>query len=293
MDDAATLTPSDGCELVITMDTVVAGVHYLEDETPKNIVAKLIGSNLSDLAAMGAKPVGFTLSCGWPKDINTEEIRYFADAINDWVDGFSFPLLGGDTVKTPGDAVFTLTAFGETPSGQSISRSGAQVGDQVFVSGTIGDGALGLLAAQGELTMLSPEDQAYLANRYRVPEPRISLGQSLIGHATSCIDISDGLTQDLGHIANASNVRIELELEAIPLSNAAKRAINFDPELMSLVLTGGDDYEIAFTGSSIPSNNDETVTLIGKITTGDPKVEIYNENGSLVEITKTGYNHFN
>lgn len=292
LDDAATIAPSDGCELVVTMDTVVAGIHYLNDEKPANIVAKLMGSNLSDLAAMGARPKGFTLSCSWPKNIKTEDIQAFANAMNDWVRDYNFPLMGGDTVKTAGDAVFTLTAFGETPIGQAISRSGAQIGDQVFVTGTIGDGALGLLAAQDKLSMLTDDDQMYLADRYRVPQPRINMGQSLIGNATACIDISDGLIQDLGHISKTSNVRIELQIDAIPLSKATKRAIELTPELMTLVLSGGDDYEIAFTAPSMPENADVPTTLIGQVIAGDPKVDVYTIDGRLVEIAKTGYNHF-
>lgn len=292
LDDAATITPSEGCELVVTMDTVAAGIHYLADEKPANIVAKLMGSNLSDLAAMGAIPRGFTLSCAWPKDINPDDIQAFAYALEDWVRTYSFPLLGGDTVKTTSNAVFTVTAFGDAPTGQAISRSGAKVSDDVFVTGTIGDGALGLLAAQNNLSTLSEDDLAYLADRYRVPQPRLSVGQSLVGQATACIDISDGLIQDLGHVANASNVQIELEIDDIPLSDAAKRIIKSNPEMMSLILSGGDDYELAFTGSSTPANSDVPITCVGKVVDGDPGVIARAADGSLVEIAKSGYNHF-
>lgn len=292
LDDAATITPSGGCELVVTMDTVVAGIHYLADETPENIVAKLIGSNLSDLAAMGATPRGFTLSCAWPQNIQTGDIAAFAHAMDDWVKAYSFPLLGGDTVKTQGDAVFTVTAFGEVAIGHSLSRSGAKAGNDVFITGTIGDGALGLLAAQGKLSMLSADDQAYLADRYRVPQPRISVGQSLVGCATACIDVSDGLLQDLGHMAHTSHVRIELEIDTIPISNAAKSVIESKPEMMSLMLSGGDDYELAFTSFSAPAHSAVPITRIGKVIAGDPDVVLKATDGSLVEIMKAGYNHF-
>ena len=292
LDDAATISPIDGCELVVTMDTVAAGIHYLNDETPVNIVAKLMGSNLSDLAAMGAKPKGFTLSCGWPNDIDANGIEAFAHAMAAWVTMYSFPLLGGDTVKTSGNAVFTVTAFGDVPIGRAISRGGAKTGDQVFVTGTIGDGALGLLAAQHKLKGTSDEDQAYLTDRYRVPQPRIKVGQSLVGHASACIDISDGLLQDLGHIARTSNVRIELEIDAIPLSDAAKRVIESNPEMMSLVLSGGDDYELAFTGPSSPARSDVPITRIGDVVSGDPDVVVHANDGSLLEVAKSGYNHF-
>ena len=292
LDDAATLSPSDGCELVVTMDTIVAGVHYLENETPDNIVAKLLGSNLSDLAAMGAKPLGFTLSCGWASDAEISEIEAFAAAINDWVNDYAFPLLGGDTVKTPDTSVFTLTALGETPNGQSISRSGAQVDDNVYVSGTIGDGALGLLAAQGHLPEISSAHQAFLSNRYRVPQPRISLGQSLVGIATACIDISDGLIQDAGHIASTSGVRIELERDKIPLSNASKAVLESKPDMMSTVLSGGDDYELLFTAGDPSQLSNSGFTKIGKIVQGAPGVNVLDTQGNLVELAETGYSHF-
>lgn len=292
LDDAATMAPSDGCELVVTMDTVVAGIHYLADETPSNIVAKLIGSNLSDLAAMGAFPRGFTLSCAWPQHIKTDDIAAFAHAMADWVDTYSFPLLGGDTVRTLGEGVFTVTAFGEAPVGRSLKRNGAKAGNDVFVTGTIGDGALGLLSAQGKLSMLSSDDQAYLADRYRIPQPRVFVGQSLVGCATACIDISDGLIQDLRHIARTSNARIELEIDTIPLSDAAKRATESNPEMMSLLLSGGDDYELAFTAPSAPSNVSVPITRIGRVVAGGSDVVLKAIDGSLVAVAKTGYNHF-
>lgn len=292
LDDAATLSPSDGYELVVTMDTIVAGVHYLPNESPDNIVAKLMGSNLSDLAAMGAKPLGFTLSCGWAKDVEISDIEAFASAMRDWVNDYTFPLLGGDTVKTPDTSVFTLTAFGETPDGKSISRSGAQVGDSVYVSGTIGDGALGLLAAQGQLPQLSPTHQAFLSSRYRIPQPRISLGQSLVGIATACIDISDGLVQDARHITRTSGVRLELEWDKIPLSDASKSALESNPDMMSTILTGGDDYELLFTARDFADLSNSSVTKIGKIAQGASEVHVLDTQGNLVELSKTGYNHF-
>jgi len=269
-DDAATLSPSDGCELIVTMDTVVAGVHYLANETSENIVAKLMGSNLSDLAAMGAKPLGFTLSCGWAADTEMPEIEAFASSMSDWINDYAFPLLGGDTVKTTDTSVFTLTAFGETPHGRSISRSGAQVGDDVYVSGTIGDGALGLLVAQGDLPELSPAYQAFLANRYRIPQPRISLGQSLVGIANACIDLSDGLIQDAGHVADTSGVRLELEWDKVPLSDATKAVLESNPDMMSSILSGGDDYELLFTAREVANLSNSDVTKIGTVVQGTP-----------------------
>lgn len=292
LDDAATMSPSQGCELVVTMDTIVAGVHFLADETPANVVAKLMGSNLSDLAAMGAKPLGFTLSCGWAKNVEMRYIEIFADAMSDWINRYAFPLLGGDTVKAGEAPVFTLAAFGETPQGKAISRSGAQVGDDVYVSGSIGDGALGLLVAQDQLSQLSLADQTFLSDRFRVPQPRIALGQSLVGHATACIDVSDGIIQDAGHIADTSQVRIELNWAQIPLSDAAKAALESDPQMMSTILSGGDDYELLFTGRDIPNLMEVPVAKIGQVIPGMSGVDVRDVKGDLVELSKTGYNHF-
>lgn len=292
LDDAATLSPSDGCELVVTMDTVAEGIHFLPDEVPEHIANKLIGSNLSDLAAMGAKPVGFTLSCGWPKNVASEEVQAFAASLGDWVSRYSFPLLGGDTVSLNGDGVFTVTAFGEVPTGKALFRSGARVGDKMFVSGTIGDGSLGLSAAKAELGHIPEDDLAYLADRYRTPQPRINLGCLLSGEATACIDISDGLIQDVGHIASASNVRIEISSADIPLSAAARSLVESRPELMSNILTGGDDYELAFTASDAPDNTDVPTTLIGSVVNGPAGVCVFDEDGNEITVGKTGYNHF-
>lgn len=292
LDDAAVIAPRDNHELVVTMDTIVEGVHYLAQETPTNIVAKLIGSNLSDLAAMGAVPLGFTLSCGWSNSATTEQIEAFATALKKWVDDYSFPLLGGDTVKTEGGAVFSVTAFGEVPVGQAIGRGGAKPGDAIYVSGTIGDGGLGLFAAQGKLPGIDEKHLNFLADRYRVPQPRIDIGRSLHGRASACIDISDGLVQDIGHIAQTSGVKIEIELDDIPLSAAAYSVVESNPDMRSVVMTGGDDYELAFTCQSPPETADIPVTQIGKVISGEPGVIVRDKNGEAVNIEKSGFNHF-
>lgn len=290
-DDAATITPQSGFETVITTDAIVAGVHFLDDETPSNIAAKLCGSNLSDLAAMGAKPLGFTLACAWPKGTSLNTIAAFADGLRDWVGGFDFPLLGGDTVSTPGPAMFSLTAIGEVAMGQCLRRNGAKVGDKIFVTGTIGDGALGLLTASGELN-LEPEHCAYLENRYRRPNPRVNAGQALVGQAHACIDISDGLVQDLTHIANASSVSIQLNAAAIPLSEAAQAALNENPDLLATILSGGDDYELLICASTLPTGLDVLVTEIGNVSTGPASVVIRDLEGKEIKLANAGYNHF-
>lgn len=291
-DDAATIMPKPGFETVVTTDAIVAGVHFLDDESPSNIAAKLCGSNLSDLAAMGAKPVGFTLACAWPKGTPLSTIAAFTEGLREWVDGFDFPLLGGDTVSTPGPATFSLTAIGEIATGQCLRRNGAKAGDKVFVTGTIGDGALGLLAARGELNFVDAKHRAFLEDRFRRPTPRVSAGQAIVGQASACLDISDGLVQDLSHIANASGVSIQLDAVSVPLSAAAQSTLNTHPELLPTILSGGDDYELLMSASEMPTGLDVMVTEIGTVMTGPASVAIRDKQGEEIRLANTGYNHF-
>lgn len=291
-DDAAIITPNSGFETVITTDAIVAGVHFLEDESPSNIAAKLCGSNLSDLAAMGAKPIGFTLACAWPKGTSLETIAAFAAGLREWVDDYDFPLLGGDTVSTPGPATFSLTAIGEVTIGQCLRRNGAKAGDKVFVTGTIGDSALGLLAAQDKLDGIDADHHAFLENRFQRPKPRVSAGQALVGQAHACLDISDGLVQDLSHMADASGVSIRLDAASVPLSSAAHTALKINPELLSTILSGGDDYELLISASEMPTELDVMVTKIGTVVAGPASVSIQGKDGEEIHLTHTGYNHF-
>lgn len=296
-DDAALLPSRAGYEHIITTDAIVAGVHFLEDETPANVAARLCASNLSDLAAMGAAPVGFTLAAAWTRGTEQSYIEAFAAGLGEWVDEYDFPLLGGDTVSTPGPMMFSLTAIGEVEAGRALKRSGARPGDTVYVSGTIGDGSLGLLAAKGELEGLGKEHVAFLSGRYRRPTPRISLGRALSGVASACIDISDGLVQDLGHVCRTSGVSMRIEASAVPLSEAAQAALQTDSNLLELILSGGDDYELAFTTSKIPHLEDTELTAIGVVTADVESkdtgaVSIIDADGNLFEIGRGGYNHF-
>jgi thiamine-monophosphate kinase len=291
-DDAAVLAARDGFEHVITTDAIVAGVHFLEHEQPENVAARLCASNLSDLAAMGAAPVGFTLAAAWPKDTGDAFIEAFANGLAEWVDDFGFPLLGGDTVTTPGPLMFSLTAIGEVEAGRALRRSGAKPGDTVYVSGTIGDGALGLLAAKGQLTGLAGDHADFLADRFRRPTPRISTGRAIAPFASACIDVSDGLVQDLGHICAASGVAMQIDAAAIPLSDAAMAALATDSGLLDTVLTGGDDYELAFTSSDMPDAHGLDVTAIGEVTAGAGQVAVIDVDGNALELQSGGYNHF-
>lgn len=290
-DDAAVLSNRDGYDRVVTTDAIVQGVHFLEDEAPENVAHRLCASNLSDLAAMGAAPVGFTLAAAWQKDTAPEFIERFATGLGAWIDDYAFPLLGGDTVTTPGPMMFSLTAIGEVEAGCQLTRAGARPGDTVYVSGTIGDGALGLAAAKSKLPNLAAAHGDYLMERFRRPSPRISTGRALVGHASACIDISDGLVQDLGHISEVSDVAIHIDAGRVPLSDAGHAALAADPDLLATILTGGDDYELAFTAGTAPPVGDVPLTAIGEIAAGSG-VTVTDSGGVPITLAHDGYNHF-
>ena len=233
-------------DLAVKTDTIVAGVHFLADEKPVIVAAKALRVCLSDLAAGGARPYLYQLSLALPKGWNEGWVARFAAGLAADQRTYGIVLCGGDTVVTPGPLTITITAFGRVARGRGLGRGGARAGDEAWVSGTIGDGALGLLAARGRLKMLSAASARTLERRYRLPQPRNSLGIRLIGVATAAADISDGLLADAGHIADASEVGVHIERDAVPLSGAGARAVAADPHLWVNVLGGGDDYELVF-----------------------------------------------
>jgi thiamine-monophosphate kinase len=244
--DNAFLPADPRHDLVVKTDTIVAGVHFLADEKPAIVAAKALRVCLSDLAAGGARPYLYQLALALPKGWSEGWVARFAAGLAADQRSYDIVLCGGDTVVTPGPLTITITAFGRVARGLGLGRGGARVGDDAWVSGTIGDGALGLLAARGRLKMLSAASARTLERRYRLPQPRNSLGIRLIGVATAAADISDGLLADAGHIADASEVSVHIERDAVPLSGAAARAVTVDPHLWANVLGGGDDYELVF-----------------------------------------------
>jgi len=249
MDDVAVIGGRPGFELVISTDTIVAGVHALPDTSPADLAVKLVGVNLSDLAAKGAAPDGAFLNVAWPTPWTALERKAFADALGQALAKYGVRLFGGDTVRTPGPFQAGLTVLGWCPVGGAVLRSGAQPGDLLYVTGTIGDGWLGLAAARGE-GAYSPEDRAWLSSRYRCPTPRLDFAGAVRDFCSAAVDISDGLIADIGHIGLASGVAVELDLAAMPLSGPAQRwlSTNADEAEARLALaTGGDDYEIACT----------------------------------------------
>lgn len=303
-DDAAFITATPGFDTVATMDTMVAGVHFLPDDPADLIARKLVRVNLSDLAAKGAVPTVIMVSAAFPAGTTGEWLSRFAEGLGQDVAEFAVPLIGGDTVSTPGPLTLTLTALGRVAAGQGILRSGAAAGDDIWVTGSIGDGALGLKAIRGELAGLDPAMIAMLAGRYRLPQPRVGVGRGLIGLAHAAMDVSDGLVQDLGHICRASQVTAVIEAGLVPLSAAASLAVTADLSLLATVLTGGDDYEVLFTApagaaaaiTDLSRREAVPVTRIGRITPEHNgaalPVTVTDDSGSSLRLERGGWRHF-
>lgn len=299
MDDVAVLPSRPGYDLVLTKDAIVEGVHFLPDDPFDAVAQKLLRANLSDLAAKGAEPLGYLLACHWSPRCGWPEREAFAEGLAKDQKMFGVFLLGGDTVATPGPASFSATMMGWVPKGRAPARGGAKPGHAVYVTGTIGDGRLGLLAAQGRLT-LEPERVEALAERYRRPTPRLAFGQAVQGLVGAAIDISDGLIADLGHIAEASGAGIALTLESTPLSAAAHAWFDtrIDPQAaLEQLVTGGDDYEVAVTvhpldEAAVKKEADRLhlrLTRIGEVTAGSGVSVKY--LGQPVVVQKTGWTH--
>ena len=291
-DDAALLDPPPGRSLVLAADAMVAGVHFLADDPPETLGRKLLRVNLSDLAAMGAVPLAYLMTTAFPRGVTQDWIAAFAAGLALDQAEFSIELLGGDTVATEGPATFSLTILGHVAPGTALRRVGSRPGDDVWVSGSIGDGALGLLALTGRL----PAD-AHLAERYRLPRPRLALGQALVGLAHAAMDVSDGLVQDLGHLAHAAGCAAVIEADLVPLSDPARLALAADAALLPRILTGGDDYELVFTAD--PAARDAVLaaagttpaTRIGRIEAGEG-VRVQDAAGRALDLQATGWSHF-
>ena len=298
-DDAAVVEVPAGRRLVVTTDMVIAGGHFLADDPPALIARKLLRANLSDLAAMGAAPRAYLLALAVPRGADEGWLRDFAGGLAEDQAAYGIHLIGGDTIATDGPLTASLTALGEVRAGGELRRTGARPGDLVFVSGTLGDAALGLEALRGEFPGLDAAGRADLVDRYRLPQPRLALGERLSGIAHAAIDVSDGLVADLGHICECSKVGAEIEAGRVPLSAAAKAALDAAPSLRPLVLTGGDDYEIAFTaGADAAAKVAELsaalglpLTRIGRIAVG-ADVRVVDGAGAELSVGAGGYRHF-
>jgi len=298
-DDAAVLQISAGQDLVVTKDAVVAGVHFLEGESPDVVAARALRVNLSDLAAMGARPTVYLMALALPPSIDAAWLEAFAAQLAEDQGTYGIALAGGDTVATPGPLTISITALGEVQAGGALTRSGAQAGDRIFVSGTIGDAGLGLAALKSQLGKASDQDVTAAVRRHRFPEPRLSLGQRLVGLANAAIDVSDGLVADLRHICDASGRGAEILAAAVPMSEAVEAHIAAEPSWRAEALTAGDDYELLFTAQ--PGAADEVisasraagvpVTDIG-IVIEDGGVTVLAGDGKPMKLDAGGYAHF-
>jgi thiamine-monophosphate kinase len=292
-DDAALIDVPDGQQLVIAKDGMVESVHFLADDPPALIAGKLLRVNLSDLAAMGAEPLGYLTVLARPQDIGDAWLEAFARGLAEDQARFGLHLLGGDTTSTPGPLTLSLTILGLVPRGMALRRNGAMAGDDIWVSGTLGKAALGLRILRG---LAVSEDEALdLVDRYRTPRPRVGLGLGLRGIATSAIDVSDGLLADLGHVLAASKVGAELHAASLPLSAAARCV----PGALDAALAGGDDYELLFTASETSRPAVEAaasaaavpVTRIGRIE-GEGGLRLIGPDGRPMSRRRTGWRHF-
>jgi thiamine-monophosphate kinase len=302
IDDAAILTPPDGCDLVLTTDGVIAGVHFFPDDPPETIGRKALRMNLSDLAAKGAKPRGFLLALAMPAGTDAAWLAAFAAGLGDDTRAYGCPLLGGDTDKTPGPVSVSISAFGIVPRGRMVRRSTAKAGEAIVVTGTIGDAALGVKVQRepglAQRWTLSGAQAAHLTYRYLLPQPRNALAEAVLQHASAAMDVSDGLAGDLGKLCRASAVAAHVDAARVPLSDAAHAAVAAEPALLETVLTGGDDYEILLTlpPERLPAFRSDAaaagvaVTEIGVTRAGEGAH--FTRDGKALSFARPSYSHF-
>lgn len=301
-DDCSAIAPPVGHDLVLKTDGLIAGVHFLPDDPADSVARKALRVNLSDLAVKGAAPLGFLLAIALPKGFDEGWLAAFARGLGEDAEAYKCPLLGGDTDSTPGPISILISAFGTLPHGSMVRRAGARVGDHVFVSGTIGDAALGLRVRRGEAGSwkLDKAMSDHLVSRFRLPQPRMALAEVIRTHASAAMDVSDGLAADLAKLCRASNVSADIEVARVPRSAAAEHALASDCNLIEPILTGGEDYEILCTVAPdrIPKFTEDAVragvpvTDIGRVIGGDSPPRFLNPEGQVLAFTRPGYSHF-
>jgi thiamine-monophosphate kinase len=304
LDDAAVIAPLPGHELVAKTDAIVGGVHFLPDDPPDLVARKALRVNLSDLAAKGAVPRAYMLDIMLPRTVTEEWIAAFARGLAQDQDAYGMHLIGGDTDSTPGPVTIAIMAFGDVATGRMLRRGGARAGDTVFVTGTIGDAALGLEVLRGQSARPDTEAANFLVDRYRLPQPRVTLGPRLVGLASAAIDVSDGLLADLRHICEASELAAVIEAPRVPLSTAARAALATAAERLSTVFTGGDDYEILFTAppaalselTELSQTLDVPITAIGRMESlsawRKTPITVLDESGKPFAFDRGGWTHF-
>ncbi len=292
-DDAAVLTPPLGRDVVLTHDMLAEGIHFLPGDLPADIAHKLLAVNLSDLAAMGARPLGVLLGLGLSPAQDEAWLSAFTAGLHDALERWGAPLLGGDTIAGLDRLTLGLTAIGQIAPGAALSRGGARPGDDFWVSGNIGDASLGLALARSP-PAAPTADEATLLARYRRPEPRLALGAALVGLASACMDVSDGLLIDTERLAHASGVRLTVDLARLPISRAAEAA---HADRLALA-TGGDDYELLFVAPPAHASEIEAlgrklrlrVTRVGHAAEGDG-LAVIDPQGHPITPERLGWEH--
>lgn len=302
-DDAASLTPTPGHDLVVTTDAIAEGVHFLPNDPPVDIGWKALAVNLSDLAAKGATPRVYVMALAMPELPPPSWLEQFAAGLREAQSAHGCHLIGGDTDRRPGPLSVTITAFGEAPEGRMVQRRSARPGDALYVTGTLGDAALGLRLRLADTRSgrwrLSEEQSRYLQQRYLRPLPRTALAPALLAQASAAMDLSDGLAKDLGRMARASGIAAEVAFAALPLSNAARAVLAADDQAAELIVSGGDDYELLI---AVPPDRTQRfeaaaadcgvmVTRVGRCVTG-AGVEISAAGGRPMRLARPGWDHF-
>jgi thiamine-monophosphate kinase len=303
-DDAALIELASHEDLVVTTDALIGGVHFLSGDDPADIAFKALAVNVSDLAAKAAKPIAYSLALALPRGTAEAWIAGFADGLRLAQERFGIGLSGGDTTTSPaGPLVISVTAFGSVAKGRMIRRCGARAGDCLYVSGTIGDAALGLKLHLDEAGTrgwpLDRTSREMLIDRYLRPEPRLGLSAALLDAATAAMDVSDGLAIDCARLCAASRVAAQIEAAKVPLSAAARLVLSAQPDLLETILTGGDDYEIlaAVPPARAPAFQAAAqtagipVTPIGMLGEGAPTLTVLSSKGNPMPLARLGYNH--
>lgn len=305
-DDAAILRPPPGHDIILTKDVVVAGVHFFPDDPPGVIARKALRVNLSDLAAKAAEPLGFLLGLALPQDWTADWLAAFAQGLGEDSAAYQCPLLGGDTVRTPGPLTVSVTALGAVPARKMVLREGAQAGDLIYVTGTIGDAALGLklrLAARGDDTWIGAASEtaaAHLRERYLLPQPRLALREALRANAHCAMDVSDGLAGDLAKMLGLTGMTAEVIAANIPVSPSAREVLQIEPNLIETICTGGDDYEILCAVPLAKSAAFETradaagikVSAIASATPGNAPPAFKDAEGRSLIFARPSFQHF-
>ena len=303
-DDGAVLRPIEGQEIVLSCDTIIEGVHFLKDDPPQSIGHKALAVNLSDLAAKGARPHVYLLSLSLPPRPSAAWLEAFAAGLRDLQESAGAALVGGDMSATPGPLSITITALGVVPHGHAVLRHGAKDGDRLYVTGTIGDGYLGLRVlkepALARSWSFTEEDKAFVVERYRRPQPRNDLMLLIRNFATAAIDMSDGLVGDGEKLAQVSHVGAMIEASRVPLSEPARKALKHEPKLLEALITAGDDYEILAAVPDVSGTSFEaeagrkatSVTMIGRIEGRAGEMRVVGRDGRAIKLERKGFAHF-